>query len=130
MSGLHGGTLTRPTAPVTPAFVVGHVDFAWTGDARAPGRPALSERPRVLHATLVPAPGPSEAWFQVDLHRGSRWRALCGADVLAIAPAFFDEEARWACKNCGSIMNGWLDDVARVRWELLVRPSGEHSGRR
>lgn len=102
------------------AFLVGHIDFSWTGDARAPGEPALSPKPRVLHAALVEAPGPSAALFQDYLRSGQRWRALCGTEVLAITTQFFDDAALWSCRRCAHVMNRWLDGDP-VQWENAVR---------
>ena len=109
-----------PATATLPAFVIGHVDFEWTGDARQPGPLAVSAHPRILHAALVDAPGPTASRFQDYARTGGAWHALCGAEVLVVTPAFFDDIARWTCKKCGAIVNRWLDDVRLVQWELRV----------
>jgi len=119
MSVFEPRPITRPTTP-TPAFVIGHVDFEWTGDARSPGPLTISPHPRVLHAALVTAPGPTTSRFQDYARSGGAWRALCGAEVLVITPAFFDDVARWTCRGCATIVNRWLDDVGQVQWELRI----------
>lgn len=114
---------TRPiptTAPPTPSFVIGHVDFHWTGDALEPGTPALADHPRVLHSVLVRAPGPRMPVFQDYRRATGPWRALCGAEVLAVTGGFFDDAARWSCRRCGELVNRWLDDDTLVRWELEI----------
>lgn len=113
---------------VIPAFVVGHRDYVWTGDAREPGEPTLSSAPRVLHAALVAAPGPDRPWFQRFRHATVPWRSLCGVELLAVSPEFFDEATPWSCRVCGTRMNRWLDDVDLVRGELLVAPEVARSG--
>ena len=105
-----------------PAFVAAHRDYSWTGDARNPGQPTLLVRPRIVHVVLVAAPGPIAPWFQNYTETGARWLALCGAEVLAVTPRFFDERAPGSCRRCGDVMNRWLDDLDGIRWDAQVHP--------
>lgn len=127
MSGAIKSANTRTPDAVrtsaTPAFVVAHGDYAWSGDILDPGRPALPTRPSVLHAVLIDAPGPRATIYQ-DYADGISWRALCGTEVLAITPTFFDDASRSACPGCGVVMNRWLDDADAIRWDLRVPPRG------
>jgi hypothetical protein len=101
----------------TPAFMKAHIDYSWDADDLTP---MLVRAPRIVHAAVVEAPGPAHERFQ-DYARGAeRWRAACGATILAITTEFYDDEGPRACRRCAAIVLGWLDDENPGGWEHFV----------
>jgi hypothetical protein len=111
---------TERAAGIAPAFVAGHADYAWEGDPRAGGAPILLTEPRVVHAVLVEAPGPSSPWFQDYARTETEWRSLCGATILAVTTRFFDDGARRTCSRCAETLSRWLETPEQIRYERAV----------
>ena len=122
-TGIDRRAVVPAPTTATAAFVVGHQDYSWTGDARVPGTAELPHRPGILHAALVraPGPGPEDGWFQDYSRGGPAWRALCGVELLAVSPRFFDDAVRWSCLRCAGVVDLWLDDPRMVSWEREVQ---------